>query len=647
MRHLYRLLLGLMAFLLCLPTLAQHRSASEARRVAFDFLRQHSPTPKGKVLRTQARRATDLHLRPTAGSTPTAYIVHDASTRFVVVSAPTAMPTILGYGEGLALSDSLPPALASLLHSYDEQWQRLQDIALPQATPSSSITPIAPFLGIVRHQSAPFNGGCPYYIGAKGDTSATRTLVGCVATSMEQVLSYYARPITLRDSLPARTTPHYHVPALPAGTVLPFDRTLHDYRNGYTPDDSVAVAQVSAALGLVSRMRWGLHESGTTFTAPIDHLRHALGLGYVHYLDSYRYTPQVWWQMLYNELRHGRPVMYAGSMMTLGAHAFVIDGVDAEGRVHVHWGFGGQCNGFFRLSVLNPFSEAEATPADDLHGLFFNHQAIFLHPDPQPALPDTLVRHGREVVVDSLHLHRSPTNQGYAPATLYVRNTSPVALTTPFAVFTNQPTDTATFRQGRAVGATGCSLEAYESRALPIHLRFTQAGTLHLRITPDDATILYDSTIHIAPAPPVALGYSLRLLHTTDSTLTAVATYDNTSGTHHSGARITYCLFEGDDRTPDTDRRHYAYIDVAPGQVLTDTLHFGHLSPATTYYLALRHPWAIQADLHIATAPATDALTSIHSATPTPAPTAPRYDLHGRPLRPNTPYRWRKGAIAF
>lgn len=642
-RHLYR---GLFIALLPLCAHAQHRTPDEARDLAWQFLRESSPTPTSTRATRQplsAKRPQQLQMLHLADSTQAAYVVRDASTRFVVVGAQEELPTILGYGESLATTDSLPPALATLLRSYDQQWQRLQATVRPLSAPTTtSITPIRPFLGIVRHQGAPFNGGCPYYINSAGDTSATRTLVGCVATSMEQVLSYYGRPIVLRDSVAARHTPHYSMPALPAGTHLPFDRTLHDYRSGYTPQDSAAVAQISAALGLVSRMRWGINESGTTFTAPIDNLKRALGLGYVHYLDSYSYTPQVWWQMLYNELSHGRPVMYAGSMMTLGAHAFVIDGVDHEGRVHVHWGFGGKCNGYFRLSVLNPFSDQEATPADDLHGLFFNHQAIFLHPDPQPALPDTLARTGTEIAVDSLVFHRAPTDQGYTPATLYVRNTTPTALNTPFAVFTNALTDSTIFEQARYVSATGSPLEGYESRAIPLHLRFTQAGDFYLRISPDNANVLHSAPIHVAAAPPVALGYTLQLLHTTDSSLTAVATFDNTQGTHPSGARITYSLFEGDSREPDTDRRHYAYIDVPAGQIQTDTITFGHLAPNTAYYLGLRHPWLIKAELTATTT----VPTAIHSATATTTTAAPRYDLLGRPLRPNTPYRWRKGAVA-
>ncbi|MDO4715470.1 MAG: C10 family peptidase [Bacteroidales bacterium] len=643
----FYLLLLTLAACCVLTTHAQHRSLDQARAEAWHFLRHSEPNAKRKLL---ARRPDHLHVLRTANNTQAAHVLASSTTqgaaRFVVVAADEQLPTILGYGNGISLSDSLPEGLQLLLQEYDKQWQ------LAQLHPSTTMrtqrpqptAPIAPFLGIVRHQASPFNGACPYYIHSNGDTSSVRTLVGCVATSMEQVLSYYGRSITLRDSLPARTTPHYHVPALPAGTTLHFDRTLADYRNGYAQADSAAVAEASVALGLVAGMHWGVHESGSNFTNPITPLRHTLGLGYVHYLDSYRYTPEIWWQILYNELAHQRPIMYAGSLMTMGAHAFVIDGVDTEGRVHVHWGFGGQCNGYFRLWVLNPFSERSATASDDYFGLFANHQAILLHPDAQPPLPDTLVRTGKEIVVDSLVIHRPATNQGYTPATLYVHNDAAITLTTPLAIFTNAPSDTAALRQARPAALTSCTLTAGEVRALPVWLKLTTTGTQQLRVTPEE-NIIFDQSINIAEAPPIKLDYTLRLLHTTDSTLTALATFDNTGSSHPSGIRVTYALFEGDTREPDSDVRHFAALDIPAGQVLTDTIHFAHLTPNTRYYLALREPWQIRAELTATTQ--ASPITHLHPTTYPTLPAQPRYDLHGRPLSPQMHYHWRKGTVAM
>ena len=50
--------------------------------------------------------------------------------------------------------------------------------------------------------------------------------------------------------------------------------------------------------------------------------------------------------MVYEELGKGHPLFYAG-----GNHAFVVDGHDGNGFVHINWGWNGTSNGHFRLTA--------------------------------------------------------------------------------------------------------------------------------------------------------------------------------------------------------------------------------------------------------------------------------------------------------
>ena len=54
--------------------------------------------------------------------------------------------------------------------------------------------------GWVRHQNAPFNNRCPRW-SDKGTLSEERCKVGCVATALETVVSYYGREINHRQKL--------------------------------------------------------------------------------------------------------------------------------------------------------------------------------------------------------------------------------------------------------------------------------------------------------------------------------------------------------------------------------------------------------------------------------------------------------------
>ena len=67
--------------------------------------------------------------------------------------------------------------------------------------------------------------------------------------------------------------------------------------------------------------------------------------------------------MIYKELTCSRPVIYLG-FSGKGGHAFICDGCDGEGFYHINWGWGGQCDGFFKLSELTPdYDDAEGLVA--------------------------------------------------------------------------------------------------------------------------------------------------------------------------------------------------------------------------------------------------------------------------------------------
>lgn len=64
-------------------------------------------------------------------------------------------------------------------------------------------------------------------------------------------------------------------------------------------------------------------------------------------------------KLIDNELAAGRPILYAGTSSAEGGHEFVCDGSDGQGLYHINWGWSGQQNGYFDLSVLNPYYEGE------------------------------------------------------------------------------------------------------------------------------------------------------------------------------------------------------------------------------------------------------------------------------------------------
>ena len=74
------------------------------------------------------------------------------------------------------------------------------------------------------------------------------------------------------------------------------------------------------------------------------------------YRKREHYSTAEWLQIIRDEIVEGRPVLAYGRA-TSGGHAYVFDGIDEQGFIHVNWGWGGMSNGYFQTSALTPASQ--------------------------------------------------------------------------------------------------------------------------------------------------------------------------------------------------------------------------------------------------------------------------------------------------
>lgn len=505
--------------------------------------------------------------------------------------------------------------------------------------------------GWVRHQYAPFNALCPYYVDSKGNVSSQRCIVGCVATALESILSYHRQPIVLQQPLPAWSSDHFTTEELPAGTTIDTQLILPDYGDGTAASvgmserdyaESVdAVSQLSLMCGMMAQMKWGLESSGAHVGNLISPLKEILGWKTAEYLDSYCYTPQQWSEILKNELRHGRPVLYTGYTMNIAGHAFVVDGFDEEGRFHINWGYGGAYDeNYYDITQMANFSAPyDYTQADVLQGHFCNHQALLLSPDAivNPTVADSLQRDGREVVVESVTIDETPLTAKHTPLSITVRNVADLPLTTPFEIFTNAPDDESVFEEGDYAALFGCTLQPGESRTFTIQCAFSEEGQRTLRISPDDETVLYECPVNIQKGSADKLTFGVPSMSLTEvpaaKSAADAVTYDATFtfpvtnvGTERSGSMVTFCMMPTETLTVDGDYRHYEYCYLRPQETVTQSVTFKRLLPGTTHNFAIRWPWTARQQ-YVFTLPA-DA-TAIGTIRPTP-PDAGDYDLLGR-----------------
>ena len=81
---------------------------------------------------------------------------------------------------------------------------------------------------------------------------------------------------------------------------------------------------------------------------------------------------EVWNDRLRAEIDANRPILYSAVDSNKGGHSFVIDGYKDE-SFSVNWGWGGYCDGFYRIGALNP--ETGGKPLGDKYNL--SQSAVF------------------------------------------------------------------------------------------------------------------------------------------------------------------------------------------------------------------------------------------------------------------------------
>ena len=508
------------------------------------------------------------------------------------------------------VSSDMPVGLQEMLRAYQTR---------PRYAERVRGRAVEPLLRSVRHQEEPFNRFCPYYIDDKGNQSTRRCISGCVATSIEQVLSYYRYPEALIDTLHGWETEHYVIPDVMPGTRIDWANILNDYRQGYTDAQANAVSELTYYCGMAAHMNWGLESSGANLGRAFDPLWSVFDYKTLAYVSRAMYSTPKWNAMLRRELEEGRPICYTGHNMALSGHAFNIDGVDEEGYYHLNWGYGGEFDGYYDLDYLNPFEPiGDATEIGQMEGFFSNQTALFMHPDDFVIdVYDTLTTEDAfaGVRVDNISFRRQPEAQGYVIADFAMTNTTQDSLNFTFEVLTYLPTDTAIFRQADYVALSAVNLAPGESREWPVYCQFMETGERILSFSADDETLPYHLPLTILPGTSPKLSFSpisYELLRYGDNLVGEFSLdIQNQAEAGTAGDLVTYCLFpEGES----ADMRHWQVLSLPAGDTQHHSIRY-HLQDGQTYTLMVRCPWTVQQEYSftVRVEEATDAIEEMRS----------------------------------
>lgn len=286
------------------------------------------------------------------GERPAYYIFNNTSGKgFVILGGDDSDHDILGYSyKGSYEADDVPPALAEWLTMMDEQTTQLRQGRAARYRAAEVYDRIEPLLTTQWHQLAPYNLLTPEY------ESGKRSATGCVATAMAQLLNYYAYgaqtatiPVYMSLSLGVV------MPELPA-TTFNYSIMKSQYSAGDTSESAQEVSRLMLYCGQAVCMNYG-EESGAGIAAQT--FSYYFGYNtYAYMARRSNYPAWAWDRLIYQQLSEAHPVLLTGfAFSTVGneGHAFLCDGYDGAGLFHINWGWGGKCDGWFRLSESNPY----------------------------------------------------------------------------------------------------------------------------------------------------------------------------------------------------------------------------------------------------------------------------------------------------
>ena len=353
--------------LMSVVTMARPVDATTARRVAEVFLS------------AQGMRNTAMLVDVTAETPFTEfYVFSSPEGGFVLVSGDDCVIPVLGYSTTSRFeTQDIPDHILAWYEGYekeirraaasaqssdvDGQWKMLLAGTVP---PAPLTTAVSPMLTTTWNQGNYYNNLCPYH-----DSTAARSVTGCVATATAQVMKFWNHPATgygshTYTSTRTKNGVTYYFPNLTAN----FGATTYDWNNmpnaltGVSSATQVnAVATLMYHVGVADEMSYSPVASGahnynrgtlraSSQTSLMKYFKYRSDMAALARAD---YSDDEYSALLRAELDQNRPILYSGSH-TSGGHSFVFDGYDNSNRFHVNWGWGGSHDGYFAMGSLNP-----------------------------------------------------------------------------------------------------------------------------------------------------------------------------------------------------------------------------------------------------------------------------------------------------
>lgn len=270
---------------------------------------------------------------------------------FVIVAGDDmADNTILGYSdEGNFDYNNMPDNMRYWIDQYQQEIalaRTSQKRAAQDVRQSLFDKDVAPLVEARWGQDAPFNNLCPMYGGS------TRCATGCVATAMAQIMYHHKWPEHgVGEKLIMNGSQDETIDF--ANTTYQWDVMTPVYSSLSTEEECNAVATLMYHVGRSVDMIYSNASGAVSADAAYAWATYWNYDKSVVHRDRKYYTIDEWESMIKEEIDNNRPILYHGQSEE-GGHAFVLDGYNSNGYVHINWGWYGMSNGYFMLHALTP-----------------------------------------------------------------------------------------------------------------------------------------------------------------------------------------------------------------------------------------------------------------------------------------------------
>lgn len=333
------------------PLQAKRITQWQAQQQAYSFWGKQMP----QKAKAKSRTAT------TASPSDAYYVFNNDAGGFVIIAGDDAVTPVLGYtSTGSFDAENLPDGLKDLLKSYERQIAALGDNYVANQTATRAAFTGEKLLKTAEwNQMAPFNKYTP-----------NNYVTGCVATAGAIVMKHHGYPAKGIGS----HTYTWNEQDLTANFEHDYDWASMPVKYDGTNDAAFdGVARLMSDLGVAVEMQYAKGGSGASMEDLLTALKKYFGYSKnARLLAIADLGAEVWNDRLRAEIDANRPILYSAVDSNKGGHSFVIDGYKDE-SFSVNWGWGGYCDGFYRIGALNP--ETGGKPLGDKYNL--SQSAVF------------------------------------------------------------------------------------------------------------------------------------------------------------------------------------------------------------------------------------------------------------------------------